>query len=170
MSLTTDAQGVTRIKNVDPDDVGEQDKRTFLLLSGPNHNLFGKRDPKHYGTTTMAQIEEQVTNLGKELGVKVVCAQTNHEGVFIDLIHYSRRYGGIVMNPGAFCHDSYAVRDAIAGVDTPVFEIHISNIEAREEFRKSKTAAVCTGGCLFGAGILGYQLALRALVEKVGSA
>ncbi|KAK9899828.1 type II 3-dehydroquinate dehydratase [Cystobasidium minutum MCA 4210] len=146
MSFSTTEAGVTRIRNADPDDgkLLPKERDTFLLLSGPNHNLFGERDPKTYGSTTLAQIEQRVTELGKELGVKV--------------------YGGIIMNPGAFCHDSYSVRDAISGIDTPVFEIHISNIEAREEFRKSKTAAVCKAGCLFGAGVYGYELALRGAV------
>ncbi|KAK4048431.1 hypothetical protein OIV83_004777 [Microbotryomycetes sp. JL201] len=122
--------GVERISRPNPDEGlnNERNKSKFLLLSGPNHNLFGKRDPKQYGTTTLAEIEQRVTKLGKELGVEVVCAQTNWEGEMIDLIHYSRCLGGVIMNPGAFAHYSYALHDAIDACGVPVIEVHISNV------------------------------------------
>ncbi|GAA5889497.1 hypothetical protein JCM5296_005965 [Sporobolomyces johnsonii] len=98
--FATDSAGVTHITKVDPNDgiTNPHDPKTFLLLSGVNHNLFGKRDAKSYGTTTLAEIEQRVTKLGHELGVKILCAQTNYEGEMCELIHYSRCLGGVVMN------------------------------------------------------------------------
>lgn len=99
MVSITDSAGVTRLSKVDPNGGNEtRDTKTFLMLSGVNHNLFGTRDPKQYGTTTLAQIEENLTRVGKELGVKIVCAQTNHEGEMVDLLHYARCLGGVIMN------------------------------------------------------------------------
>ncbi|GAA5839195.1 hypothetical protein JCM9279_002623 [Rhodotorula babjevae] len=164
---TTDA-AVRRITKVDPNEALDKpnDPKTFLLLSGVNHALFGKRDAKQYGTTTLAQIEERVTKLGKELGVDIVCAQTDYEGEMCQLIHYSRCLGGVIMNPGAWAHYSYALRDAIDACDSPVVEVHISNVHAREEFRhKSVTAPVCAG-MLSGCGVLGYDLGLRCAIER----
>ncbi|GAA5915605.1 type II 3-dehydroquinate dehydratase [Sporobolomyces salmoneus] len=160
--------GVTRITKVDPVEAlsVKRDPKKFLLLSGVNHNLFGKRDSTQYGTTTLAEIEERVTKFGKELGVEVVCAQTNYEGEMCELIHYSRCLGGVVMNPGAWAHYSYALHDAIDACDSPVVEVHISNIHAREEFRhKSVTAPKCAG-MISGCGIMGYELGLRCAIER----
>lgn len=99
MVSITDSAGVTRISKVDPNDgKNTRDTKTFLMLSGVNHNLFGERDPKQYGATTLAQIEENLTRIGKELGVKIVCAQTNHEGEMVDLLQYARCLGGVIMN------------------------------------------------------------------------
>ncbi|GAA6001660.1 type II 3-dehydroquinate dehydratase [Rhodotorula paludigena] len=170
---TTDA-GVRRITKVDPHEALDKpnDPNTlrhrtqFLLLSGVNHALFGKRDAKQYGTTTLAQIEERVVQVGKELGVNIVCAQTDYEGEMCQLIHYSRCLGGVIMNPGAFAHYSYAMRDAIDACDSPVVEVHISNVYAREEFRhKSVSAPVCAG-YICGCGVQGYELGLRVAIER----
>ncbi|GAA5824202.1 hypothetical protein JCM5353_000348 [Sporobolomyces roseus] len=166
--FTTLDSGVTRITKVDPDEALtlKRDPKRFLLVSGVNHALFGKRDSTQYGTTTLAEIEERVTKFGKELGVEVVCAQTNYEGEMCELIHYSRCLGGVVMNPGAWAHYSYALLDAIDACDSPVVEVHISNIHAREEFRhKSVTAPKCAG-MISGCGILGYELGLRCAIER----
>ncbi|GAA6007500.1 hypothetical protein JCM11491_004186 [Sporobolomyces phaffii] len=166
--FTTLESGVTRITKVDPLEALSvpRDSKKFLLLSGVNHNLFGKRDSAQYGTTTLAEIEERVTKFGKELGVEIVCAQTNYEGEMCELIHYSRCLGGVVMNPGAWAHYSYALHDAIDACDSPVVEVHISNIHAREEFRhKSVTAPKCAG-LISGCGILGYELGLRCAIER----
>ncbi|KAI5475606.1 3-dehydroquinate dehydratase [Pseudohyphozyma bogoriensis] len=149
---TTDAAGVTRISKPDPaegDRSLPRDTKTFLLLSGVNHNLFGSRDPKAYGSDTLAMIEERVTKFGKELGVNVVCFQTNYEGEMCEAIHYARGLGGVVMNPGAFAHYSYALHDAIDACDSPVVEVHISNVYAREEFRHN------------------YELGLRTAIQRV---
>ncbi|GAA6033118.1 hypothetical protein JCM8097_002953 [Rhodosporidiobolus ruineniae] len=170
--FTTTDHGVTRIVKVDPNEALEKprDPNTFLLLSGVNHSLFEWRDPvqfacadskkpHRYGTATLADIEERVTKLGESLGVKVVCAQTDFEGELCQLIHYSRCLGGVVMNPGAFAHYSYALHDAIDACDSPVVEIHISNNYNRpEEWRpKSVTAPKCKG-ILAGCRIQGYEV------------
>ena len=138
---------------------------TVLLLNGPNLNLLGLRDPAQYGTTTLADIEKRVVELGDELGVDVVCAQSNHEGELVDRIHAARELDGVVFNPGAYAHTSIALRDAIEAVPTPCVEVHISNIHAREPFRQhSLTGAVCRG-VITGLGLTGYSLALRYLAQ-----
>ncbi|BGO95314.1 hypothetical protein NBRC10512v2_007116 [Rhodotorula toruloides] len=186
--FTTTSAGVRRITKVDPSEALDKpnDPKTFLLLSGVNHALFGKRDAKQfcppslrssslrelmgwenrYGTTTLAQIEERVTQLGKELGVEIVCAQTDYEGEMCQLIHYSRCLGGVIMNPGAWAHYSYALRDAIDACDSPVIEVHISNVYAREEFRHKSVTAPVVKGYIAGCGVLGYELGLRTAIER----
>lgn len=139
---------------------------TVLLLNGPNLNLLGTRDPEQYGTTTLAQVEERVVALGKELGVEVVCAQSNSEGGMVDHIHSARHYAGVVMNPGAYAHYSIALRDAIDAVEAPVVEVHISNVYAREEFRHTSVTAPVAAGYVAGCGIVGYELGLRAVLAR----
>ncbi len=140
----------------------------ILLLNGPNLNLLGMRDPGTYGATTLPEIEADLVEAGKSLDVEVECHQSNHEGVLIDLIHASLdRCSGILLNPGALTHYSYAVRDAISSVQVPTVEVHLSNIHGREEFRDhSVIAAVCVGQvCGFGAA--SYRIGLEALVNHV---
>lgn len=139
---------------------------TVLLLNGPNLNLLGTRDPEQYGTTTLARVEERVVALGKELGVEVVCAQSNSEGGMVDHIHSARHYAGVVMNPGAYAHYSIALRDAIDAVEAPVVEVHISNVYAREEFRHTSVTAPVAAGYVAGCGIVGYELGLRAVLSR----
>lgn len=139
---------------------------TVLLLNGPNLNLLGTRDPEQYGTTTLAEVEQRVTALGKELGVEVVCAQTNSEGGMVDQIHAARHYAGVVMNPGAYAHYSIALRDAVDAIEAPVVEVHISNVYAREEFRHTSVTAPVAAGYVAGCGILGYELGLRAALSR----
>ncbi|MEU3309273.1 type II 3-dehydroquinate dehydratase [Nocardiopsis sp. NPDC055551] len=139
---------------------------TVLLLNGPNLNLLGTRDPGQYGTTTLAQVEERVVALGKELGVEVVCAQSNSEGAMVDHVHSARHYAGVVMNPGAYAHYSIALRDAIDAVEAPVVEVHISNVYAREEFRHTSVTAPVAAGYVAGCGIVGYELGLRAVLAR----
>jgi 3-dehydroquinate dehydratase-2 len=109
----------------------------ILTLHGVNLNMFGKRDPKQYGTATLAQIDEQMTALGKELGVEVECYQTNIEGEMCSRIHraFEEKIDAIVINAGAWTHYSYAIRDALAILTAPVIEVHMSHVHAREEFR-----------------------------------
>lgn len=139
---------------------------TVLLLNGPNLNLLGTRDPGQYGTTTLAEVEERVMALGKELGVEVVCAQSNSEGGMVDHVHSARHYAGVVMNPGAYAHYSIALRDAIDAVEAPVVEVHISNVYAREEFRHTSITAPVAAGYVAGCGIMGYELGLRAVLAR----
>lgn len=139
----------------------------FLLLHGINHNMFGKRDPKQYGTITLEQIDDQVRGLAKELGVELETYQTNFEGAMCERIHRAYQDGvdGVIINAGAWTHYSYGLRDALAILTVPIVELHMSNIHAREEFRhKSVLAEICLGQ-IAGFGVDSYLLALRAAVS-----
>ncbi|WP_046468221.1 type II 3-dehydroquinate dehydratase [Allosalinactinospora lopnorensis] len=143
---------------------------TVLLLNGPNLNLLGERDPAQYGSTTLAGVEQRVRALGEELGAAVECAQSNHEGVLVEHVHAARDLDGIVLNPGAFAHYSIALRDAIDAVDTPCVEVHISNVYAREPFRHTSVTAPVVQGYIAGCGVVGYELALRAVLHRIEEA
>ncbi|WP_432108315.1 type II 3-dehydroquinate dehydratase [Streptomyces sp. AA1529] len=142
-----------------------------LLLHGPNLNLLGERDRATYGSTTLRDVEERVTALGAELGAEVRCAQSNSEGALIDLIHATRGGdSGIVFNPGAYAHYSYALRDAVevvAALGIPCVEVHISNVHAREPFRHTSVTAPVCQGMVSGHGVFGYELALRSVLHRV---
>lgn len=135
--------------------------KKVLLLLGPNLNLVGIREKEIYGETAADAIEQSVVAYGKEIGIEVDIYQSNWEGAIIDKIHEARtKYDAVIINPGALTHYSYAIRDAIAGVSIPFFEVHMSNIHTREEFRhKSVTAPVCVGQ-IAGFGAKGYNMAL----------
>ncbi|WP_050615736.1 type II 3-dehydroquinate dehydratase [Bacillus testis] len=138
---------------------------TILLLNGPNLNRLGKREPEVYGHETLGDIEYKVKTHAKALGYELECLQSNHEGDLVDALHKAEDEGiaGVIMNPGAYTHYSYAIRDSIAGISVPVVEIHISNIHAREEFRHTSVLAPVTAGQILGFGSNGYLLALQAL-------
>ena len=139
----------------------------ILMLHGINHNMFGKRDPKQYGTVTLAQIDAQLKSLGKELGVKVQSFQTNHEGAMCERIHqaYAEAQDAVLINAGAWTHYSYGIRDALAILSCPVVEVHMSNIHAREAFRHVSVFAEIVKGQICGFGVDSYLLALRAAVS-----
>ena len=141
----------------------------ILLINGPNLNRLGIREPGIYGNTTLVSIEEELSQFTNEQGIELDCTQSNYEGAIIDSIHDADdKYLGIVLNPGAFTHYSYAIRDAIASISIPVIEVHISNVHAREEFRHTSVTAPVTSGQIVGLGTYGYKLAVMALLNKVG--
>jgi 3-dehydroquinate dehydratase-2 len=138
----------------------------ILVLHGPNLNLLGKREPEIYGSNTLADINARLVTLADEKGNSLKIDQSNHEGVLIDAIHEAMGWAdGILINPGAFTHYSYAIRDAIAACGLPCIEVHISNIANRESFRqKSVLASVCVG-TISGLGWRSYILGLQALMD-----
>lgn len=140
--------------------------KAILVLHGPNLNLLGNREPEIYGSQTLAIINARLVDLGRELNVDVRCTQSNHEGVLIDALHEARGWAsGVIFNPGGFTHTSVALRDAIAAIGIPVVEAHLSNVYAREDFRKNSfISAVCIGKVV-GFGWRSYTMALRGLIE-----
>ena len=142
----------------------------ILLLNGPNLQLLGSREPDIYGKTTLATIVADVTALGKKLGIEVEAFQSNSEGELVTLIGSAPANGfaGILINPAAYTHTSVAIRDAIAAAALPAVEVHLSNISSRETFRhESLTAPVCIG-VVAGFGAFSYQMALLALLKRLG--
>jgi 3-dehydroquinate dehydratase II len=138
----------------------------ILLLNGPNLNLLGEREPEIYGKTTLAELERMVSVRAEELGHSLRAFQSNHEGALIDQLHQSRRWAnGVIFNPGAFTHTSYALRDAIAGTKLRVVEVHLTDITRREPWRRvSVLEDVCVHRVM-GKGIAGYVEALEWLVR-----
>lgn len=141
----------------------------ILILSGPNLHRLGKREPSIYGSTTLEQVHQQLTETAETQGVQLDCRQSNHEGVLVEWIGEAHEAGfsGIVFNPGAYTHTSYALYDAIRGAELPVVEVHISNPDAREPFRsESKVAPACLGR-VAGFGVSSYKWGLLALLEHL---
>jgi 3-dehydroquinate dehydratase-2 len=143
-----------------------------LMLHGVNHNMFGKRDPRQYGTITLDEIDARLKALGDELGVDVDSYQTNGEKEMCERIHraYQDNVDAVLINAGAWTHYSYAIRDALAILAVPIVEIHMSNIHAREAFRHVSVFAEVVKGQICGFGVESYLLGLRAAVAAVGEA
>ena len=139
----------------------------ILVLHGINLNMFGKREPAKYGTTTLAEIDARLLALGKELGVEVISFQTNHEGAMCERIHraFGEDVDAVLINAGAWTHYSYGLRDALAMLTVPIVELHMSNIHAREPFRTHSVIAAIVRGQICGFGVDSYLLALRAAVS-----
>jgi 3-dehydroquinate dehydratase-2 len=144
----------------------------ILTLHGINLNMFGKRDPKQYGTATLAQIDDSLRALGQELGAEVECFQTNFEGEMAERIHRAHTDGtqAVIINAGAWTHYSYGIRDALAILKCPIIEVHMSNIHAREPFRHTSVIAEIARGQIAGFGVDSYLLGLRAAVSAVQQA
>lgn len=143
-------------------------KRKILLINGPNLNMLGIRKPEVYGTTTLKDIEEELTSYAQKMGCILSCFQSNHEGYIIDKLHEA--YGdadGIIINPGAYTHYSYAIRDAIESVMIPTVEIHLSDIHNREDFRKTSVISPVAITQISGHGKNGYFMALDYLLEHL---
>lgn len=138
----------------------------ILVLHGINLNMFGKRDPAQYGTSTLDEINDQLTALGQSLGAQVTCFQTNIEGEMAERIHRAHSEGvqGVVINAGAWTHYSCGIRDALAILQCPIIEVHMSNIHAREAFRHHSVIADIAKGQISGLGVDSYLLGLRAAV------
>jgi 3-dehydroquinate dehydratase II len=137
--------------------------RRVLVLHGPNLNLLGTREPEVYGRVTLGQIDRDLRDAGRKLGLSVETFQSNHEGALVDRVQAARGgFAAIVINPGGYTHTSVALRDALAAVGLPVIEVHLSNVAAREEFRHRSLIAPIAVGQVVGLGAIGYRLALEA--------
>ncbi len=141
---------------------------SILVIHGPNLNLLGRREPEIYGRTTLDEINRNLVDLGAQLGLAVDTFQSNHEGAIVDRIQQAAgSCNGLIVNAAAFTHTSIAIRDALAALDMPVVEVHLSNIHRREPFRSTSLTAGVVSGQILGLGAIGYSLALRALAEMI---
>jgi 3-dehydroquinate dehydratase-2 len=131
------------------------------IFDGPNLNLLGLREPEHYGSRTLAEINQEVLATANQVGINAECRQTNHEGELLDWIQALTPDDFLILNPGAWTHTSYAIRDAISAVRVPTIEVHLSNIHAREAFRANSVIAPVCIGQISGLGADGYVLAMR---------
>lgn len=139
-----------------------------LVFNGPNLNLLGRREPAIYGTDTLADVSNRLERLAVELGCTCDVRQTNYEGQLVEWLHEAwETADGVILNPAAWTHNSYAVRDAVAAITPPVVELHISNIHARESFRGQSVITAVAAGMICGFGTAGYELAVRGLVEAL---
>lgn len=141
----------------------------ILVLNGPNLNLLGSREPKHYGRNTLKNIEAQLSQFAHAAGHEVIFEQSNAEHELIEAIHQAGdgRVSFIIINPAAFTHTSIAIRDALLGVGIPFIEVHLSNVHARDEFRKHSFFSDIAEGVISGFGAQGYELALQAAVQRL---
>ncbi|MFN7017503.1 MAG: type II 3-dehydroquinate dehydratase [Fimbriimonadales bacterium] len=138
--------------------------RKVLLLNGPNLNLLGEREPAIYGTETLERIVQRATECAQSLGIELHAVQSNHEGTLIDTLHQARTWAeGVILNAGAYTHTSVALRDAIRAVGLPTIEVHLSNIYAREPFRRRSLIAPVCVGTISGFGAHSYLLAVQAM-------
>lgn len=143
--------------------------KKILMLHCVNHNMYGKRDPKQYGTITLDEINRMSEETAKEVGYELDTFQTNHEGEMVDKIHeaYYAGYDGVIINPGAWTHYSYAIHDALEILECPIIEVHMSNIFNREGFRSNSVIAPVATGMIAGMEEYEYTLAIRALKDML---
>jgi 3-dehydroquinate dehydratase-2 len=144
----------------------------ILVLHGPNLNLLGSREPGVYGSRTLAQIDADLSEIAAKAGAKLASFQSNHEGALVDRIQAASQDGTrfIIINPAAYTHTSVALRDALAAVDLPFVEVHLSNIHKREAFRQHSYFSELAEGVICGLGASGYRLALQYALEKMQAA
>ena len=143
----------------------------ILVLHGPNLNLLGTREPEIYGSTTLDDINEMIAERAAEVGIETAFYQSNHEGDLVDAIQQANhKFDFIIFNAAAFTHYSIAIRDAIAAIDVPVIEVHLSNIHQREEFRHTSVLAPVAMGQICGLGVESYLAALEAIIYKLNRA
>ena len=144
--------------------------KSILVLNGPNLNLLGTRQPDVYGSTTLADVEAMCADKAKALGIEIDFRQSNHEGTLVDWIHEAKgKHDAILINAGAYTHTSIALHDAIASVELPVAEVHISNIHKREEFRHLSYISKVSVGMICGFGTYGYLMGIDALVNHLST-
>lgn len=142
----------------------------IAVIHGPNLRLLGRREPEVYGTDTLDDVNGKIAALAAELGLEVETFQSNHEGELIDFVdEASARVDGFLVNPGAYTHTSIALRDALAGVDLPFVEVHLSNPSAREAFRRRSYLSSIAAGVVYGFGVESYLLGLRGLAVRIGA-
>jgi 3-dehydroquinate dehydratase-2 len=139
-------------------------KKAILVLHGPNLNLLGSREPEVYGRLTLAEVDREIERYGRARGIRVECRQSNHEGALVDALQTAEQQGfhAVVFNPGAFTHYSIALRDAVSAIALPVIEVHLSNVHAREEFRRHSVIAPVARGQISGFGLRSYLLGIDA--------
>lgn len=143
--------------------------RRVAVLHGPNLNLLGTREPETYGSTSLAEVDARLVELGRELGLEVTTFQSNHEGALIDRIHgLGGQCEAIAINPGGLTHTSVSLRDALLAVGLPFVEVHLTNVHSREPFRRRSLLSDVAAGVITGLGPIGYELALRALAAEPG--
>ncbi|MCG6886432.1 MAG: type II 3-dehydroquinate dehydratase [Proteobacteria bacterium] len=142
----------------------------ILVIHGPNLNLLGTREPDHYGTTSLAEVDASLANTAKQAGHKLTSIQSNAEHELVDAIHQARQddVAWIIINPAAFTHTSVALRDALAAVEIPFIEVHLSNVYAREDFRHTSYFSDLARGVISGLGPYGYTLALLSVIDSLG--
>ena len=142
--------------------------KSILVIHGPNLNLLGQRETSIYGNTTLTDINDQIILLAKERSLTIDTFQSNHEGELVEKIQQANAdYSGIIINPAAYTHTSIAIRDAIAAISIPVIEVHLSNIHAREDFRKTSLSAAVCAGQICGFGMKSYLIAIDALLDLI---
>ena len=141
----------------------------FLVINGPNLNLLGEREPDVYGSNSLQAINDELFGAARSMGLDLLFFQSNSEGGIIDRLHSARtEFDGVILNAGAYTHYSYAIRDAIAAIKIPVVEVHLSNVNSRDEFRKTSVIAPVCAGTIAGFGKHSYILALSALYYMLG--
>jgi len=140
----------------------------IVVLNGPNLNLLGSREPSIYGQVTWEEVRERLVHIAEDNDIEIEFFQSNHEGEIIDFVQgVAERADGIIINPGALTHYSYSLHDALAALEIPAIEVHVSNIYAREEWRAHSVISPVVAGIIAGLGVRGYELALEAMLKMI---